>query len=90
MKVILALKLQETMHQLEIIKLCLIRANNEIDRLNLEVSRLRYEKRVYKVEMNRCRRKLEAVYKYCDGIMTDDIGPDWKRQIQWYRKKGWL
>ena len=83
-------KLKEALHQLEITRLCLVKANNTVYRLALENSKLRHEKHVYKVEMNRCRRKLEAVYKYCDGIMTDDIGPDWKRQIQWYRKKGRL
>lgn len=84
------MKLQEAIHKLELTTLCLIEANNAVHRLTLEVSKLRYEKHVYKVEMNRCRRKLEAVYKYCDGIMTDDIGPDWKRQVTRYRKNGWL
>ena len=77
-------------YKLEIATLCLMESNNALLRLHSETVKLRYEKNVYKVQMNRCRRKLEAVYKYCDGIMTDDIGPDWKRQIQLYRKKGWL
>ena len=77
-------------YKLEISTLRLIEANNALRRLYFEIDRLRYEKHVYKVEMNRYRRKLEAVYKYCDGIMTDEIGPDWKSQVCRYRKNGWL
>ena len=84
------MKLQEAIHKLELTTLCLIEANNAVIRLTLKASKLRYEKHVYKVELNRCRRKLEAVYKYCDGIMTDEIGPHWKSEISRYRKNGWL
>lgn len=84
------MKLPEAIHQLEITTLCLIEANNAVHRLTLKISKLRYEKHVYKVEMNRCRRKLEAVYKFCDGIMTYEVGPDWKSQVNKCRKDGLL
>lgn len=84
------MKLKEAINKLEITTLCLIKANNAVHRLALENSRLRYEKHVYKVEMNRCRRKLEAVYKFCDSIMIYEHGEDWKSKLAMYRKNGWL
>lgn len=70
----------------ELTKLQLIQACNKNCYLRWKLEKVRHEKHVYKVEMNRCRRKLEAVYKFCDSMMFHD----WKGDFSMCRKKGWL
>jgi len=73
--------LREVSNNLEFVNLQLIQALKENYYLRCKLERVRHEKHVYKVEMNRCRRKLERVYKYCDDLMTYEVGEHWKKEL---------